>query len=555
MRDLRLIQTNPVAFFELSDGYDRRDLKRAYGKAIRQYRPETHPAEFQLIREAYEDLERALRYGQDRKQQQQAAQAWDMSSTAPKDTAPQPTPSTAQPKAKRRASTLSFRELATVDPKLALKKFKTMKRRTAQDYYAAAVLSDAVAGKSTQTYLIMLLDGFAAYPSDPGLHQLICEYVRNETPDTLIEKTLKFIAEKINDPSFYSLSEPLWIRLLGRPQADFESFQSLLSSCERKIKQTDLRARDAFYLRIVRLAVWVAPPQWTTNVLQELESRSASMDYESQSDLDFAAEIQGILGVNDKLKKNTPVRDRLLLALRLSCSESIHQSLRRILALLNESTQDTKAFQQSFPIDQSQDDEVWISAIYRLTVQVHPFVVDSEDQVSQQRQIDQTVELVNDLSEDAMKIFAAIKAGETRYRTLPFLLWIIGGTIGLALPIVVGLMLISTGAVSSVIAIVVLIALIIGLVVSFARWLSPKFLAPRLAELRNRRSKAAYQEHWRSRLFRFSRSSSETLDSSLAKIQFITDQRSNDELGKTIRFFTFQDTGLQIFSILQLVRS
>ena len=76
MNDLSLLATDPELFFGLDEGYERRDLKRAYGKAIRRYKPETHPAEFQQIRDAYERLEQRLRYGQQRREQQEAAQAW-----------------------------------------------------------------------------------------------------------------------------------------------------------------------------------------------------------------------------------------------------------------------------------------------------------------------------------------------------------------------------------------------------------------------------------------------------------------------------------------------
>ena len=63
MKNLDLLPSDPESFFGLSSPYDRRDLKRAYGKAIRQYNPESHPAEFQLVRDAYERLEKQLRYG------------------------------------------------------------------------------------------------------------------------------------------------------------------------------------------------------------------------------------------------------------------------------------------------------------------------------------------------------------------------------------------------------------------------------------------------------------------------------------------------------------
>jgi hypothetical protein len=55
--DWELLARDPLAFFALDAGYERDDLRRAYGKWIRRFRPETHPAEFQRLRAAYEKLE------------------------------------------------------------------------------------------------------------------------------------------------------------------------------------------------------------------------------------------------------------------------------------------------------------------------------------------------------------------------------------------------------------------------------------------------------------------------------------------------------------------
>ncbi len=58
--DWSLLPHSPRDFFGLSENFDRRDLKRAYGKLIRQYKPEHAPEEFRRIRVAYEALERNL---------------------------------------------------------------------------------------------------------------------------------------------------------------------------------------------------------------------------------------------------------------------------------------------------------------------------------------------------------------------------------------------------------------------------------------------------------------------------------------------------------------
>ncbi len=65
--DWRHLPHDPQAFFGLDGDFDRKQLKRAYGALIRQFKPETHPNEFQRIRQAYEQLESRSRYGVEQK--------------------------------------------------------------------------------------------------------------------------------------------------------------------------------------------------------------------------------------------------------------------------------------------------------------------------------------------------------------------------------------------------------------------------------------------------------------------------------------------------------
>ena len=54
---------DPIEFFELSGDFTAKDLKRAYTRKIKKYKPEKFPEEFKQIREAYEELEREMAYG------------------------------------------------------------------------------------------------------------------------------------------------------------------------------------------------------------------------------------------------------------------------------------------------------------------------------------------------------------------------------------------------------------------------------------------------------------------------------------------------------------
>ena len=59
-----LVSDDPVGFFGLPTGFDRKDLKRAYNALLRRYKPDKYPQEFQKLRAAFEQLDGELRYGQ-----------------------------------------------------------------------------------------------------------------------------------------------------------------------------------------------------------------------------------------------------------------------------------------------------------------------------------------------------------------------------------------------------------------------------------------------------------------------------------------------------------
>lgn len=57
-----LLARSPAEFFELAGEWDRRDLRRAYGRWIKRFKPDAHPDEFRKIRAGFERLEDELRF-------------------------------------------------------------------------------------------------------------------------------------------------------------------------------------------------------------------------------------------------------------------------------------------------------------------------------------------------------------------------------------------------------------------------------------------------------------------------------------------------------------
>jgi len=556
MNDLSLLPGDPVRFFGLTEGYDRRDLKRAYGKAIRIYKPESNPAEFGLVRDAYEQLERLLRYGKQRQQLSDAVDTWQRAPQAPspEPSAPAgtPKPSTPKPQRKPTAESVPLRTLATIDPDAALRRIETMSRRTPPDYYLAAILTDATTGKPTAKYLAHLLEGLQAYPSDPGLMNLATEFLRTEVPDAMMPKIVCYVAEKIRAPSFYMLTEPLWLRLVD--QLPFHQWGSLLADCERKIRQTEPAIRTVFYLRILRSAIWVAPSEWVERTIREIESQSAELQYTVEAELEFLSHIQQLLRSEVMSVSTNPVRRQLLDAIRLSCQRDDPALTAEVLKIVTRVAHDATGVRRAFPMATADNDTAWVLLIYSL-VEQYQLLLDDVEEVTPARLIAQVRHLVKDLKPQLERINAAINRADWNYRIWPLVFWMIFGTMVGALPVTVIPFLIfgGTGSAGALLALAGIVALLAGTYISYFRWFYPRFLHERLLKKRSLWSNQAYEKRWRSRLFRFVSSGNEPVQSMLVRIDAVGRAGDAMALGNTVAYFVRRDAGLCILAALRMM--
>lgn len=552
MSDLKWLPGDPMTFFELGQDFDRRDLKRAYGKAIRKYKPETHPSEFGMIREAYERLEKSLRYGQQIESMAQASEAWSPEQETPKDETPQlRKPQLSEPKPPQPEPTL--RQLAVADPVAATAKLESTLRRSPQDYYLAAILSDAVSLRSTSKYLAHLIDGLTAYPDDPGLTALTTEFLRTEIPDALLGKSIQFVARKIATPLFYVLTESLWLRSIET--TSFDEVRKLLDECERPIRQDDPSTRSTFQLRLMRSAIWVAPADWSSQILEDIEAQSATLNYTSQMDLQFLVDLQTLIrhrNVDD------PVREKLLSAVRASCRYDETQSVAQVDQTLAEVARDSAAFRKSFPCESDNDDVAWASVIDSVVDQLDAYRGASlnstpDSSVDENRLAAQTLQLIKDLVPDVNAVVHAVDQAKFRYKRLPMLLWLTILSIVGTLPLLMIIFLFDGGQGSGIVVLVMVTLLMATVVGSFFGWLYPKVLAPRQEKFKQTRLMRDYGKYWRARLFRFSQACGEPISMQCLRIGQMGHQTNQAGISDLVIHFIRQDTGLVVFATLQRV--
>jgi curved DNA-binding protein CbpA len=217
-----LLPNNPLEFFGLAPGFDRKELKRAYGKLIKQFKPESHPAEFQKIREAYEVLESQNRYGVQQALMSQLSSAWNITTDR---NIPHASNTDQESVA---AEVVNDFDAAIAQPLATYKRLARGSNRSPQDFYILATLSDLVDSHSENMYVKWLLTGVNEHPGDPGLLRLLTEYLAAFAESNIACSTLLTLSKLIEGSDFYRVTERLWDRLLDElPFATFSKTRRL----------------------------------------------------------------------------------------------------------------------------------------------------------------------------------------------------------------------------------------------------------------------------------------------------------------------------------------
>ncbi|PNY37109.1 hypothetical protein C2E31_09730, partial [Rhodopirellula baltica] len=416
MYKIDLLPSDPEQFFALQTGnYDRRELKRSYGKAIRQFKPDEHPAEFQLIRQAYERLERALRYQADNDRSEQANSAWQRLPTIPP-SANSAEPASTFPNLKHDSyESQSIEQLAIANPNEAFAQLRRQPSRTPQEYYLTAVLTDFSHSDQRHPFLMELLDGLAIHSNDPGLMSLTLEYVRNEISDDELIDAICLIAERNRTPLCYALTETLWTRLVR--QRPFESWSKELDSFESKLRQTSPRTRACFSIRLLHSAIWNAPRQWTHDRLTQIESNSAHLDEASQYELEFLEAIGQILEHTSPETESNAVRRHLLTLIKSHCEANEGEAIGVVVPIIAELVRDPTTFRDAFPMNHDPSIEGWVTAVQILVNELSPYTI--QDEHEQRNDNQPIIRLLKELEPTVVQVLNGQERARSKYYIHP----------------------------------------------------------------------------------------------------------------------------------------
>ena len=301
---------NPEAFFGLSGDYDRKELKRRYNRLLRQFKPEKHPDEFRRIRSAYEQLDNRLRYGAplSRLQPEQERYTWNIPDGAGRPDSPDGDPSDkAEPRQVARPAPKPLHErLKTESPEAIFAEVKAVADKQPYHFYALAVLSDGLEQSVPQGFVKWILRGLKSFPHDVALLQLLRSYIRHIPPDEQVAGLLTAVSQVIRDERFYSLTEPLWDRLLQ--QAPFSRFRAVLARCEENVVDYQVIRKLTFYIHILKRAMWSADDDWTDEKFDFLEQHYQEIPGVLDYDVEVLLHLREYQRLRGEFRSGHPLR-------------------------------------------------------------------------------------------------------------------------------------------------------------------------------------------------------------------------------------------------------
>lgn len=319
-----LLPRDAVRFFGLAEGFDRKDLKRAYNRLLRIYKPEKFPAEFQKIRAAYEQLDEELRYhGGTTIRRVPVPQDWRTDDDATGRAAS--SDREVQPPAK-----LAER-LKSESPATLFEELKQRDHKTPFDYYALAVLSDVVE-KSPTGFAKWLVEGVAAHRSDGALKQLLHDYLRSANSGKLLLKLLPAVARAVRSDEFYPLTEPAWQTVLD--ECEFHKFADAYDRCEAELRDSHIVGRMAFLIHMLKTALWrdSEVDGWSARQFAFVEENFESIPPWLEWDVEILSIAREYLAIRQQFVGQSPLRGRLDAALEAYFTKSQEEGDRAIVA-------------------------------------------------------------------------------------------------------------------------------------------------------------------------------------------------------------------------------
>lgn len=333
-----LLPHNPQDFFGLEDQFDRKDLKRAYNRLLKKYKPERHPEEFKKLRSAFEDLEEQLRYGRSVEVRElHETYQWHSPSTV-----------NDGPQAELKGPPPLTQQLTQQPVKTVYAELSGQADKSPYDFYALALMSDLVQ-KDKSMFFRWLATGLKGHPTDLGLSSLLRAHLASPNiPIQSLSQTLLTFSKVVNSDEFYFFTERAWKRLLR--ETNFATFQKTLAACESNLKSFAIQNRLTFYLTMLRVGIWKADPEWAQSTFDFLDENSIELGPFADYEMEFVRFLVRYKKEHASIIDSNATRKDIHEAIVAWCDLPSHESDPRILSVINRLGDNGKLILNAFPV-------------------------------------------------------------------------------------------------------------------------------------------------------------------------------------------------------------
>ena len=526
--DWSLLPYRPKEFFELPKEFDRKTLKRAYNKLIRQYKPEKFPAEFKRIRAAFEMLEDELRYGKSSVSPTSNFQEYVWQPTQE----PAATVKVAPQKTVRQ-------RLASESPVTIYKDVRSQATKTPYDFFVLATLSDVVTQDPT-LYFQWILTGLQEHPNDPGLIALIQHFFHQDLDESFLRSSLMTTSKVITTDRFYFVTERGWQRLLKI--SDFSLFQKALARCEANLKDHRNDNQLVFYADLLKAAIWKADPAWLEQKFALLEGNDGRLGQQMEYELEILDQLRAYQATANEFTRGCPTRTALHDAIvdYYSCDELEGDA--KVIECQTRLGTDAQALLQTFDDDEELNQSSFVMLWYAINEDVsqrHGFRTGSKfrSRKHQSNYMSRLYRLIEDLDETW---FLSTRHLMTYYG----LVW--GSYL---LLILAPFILMSSWLSSTPVLIGCFIAAAVGAIVNHF-FIFPRTVKPQFDNHIMRTIRKSYEEHWRGRFVQFFDATGTNMDQLVRAMAHIISEE--DHFGGATTWLPemlYSDMGLLIYSM------
>lgn len=375
--DWHCLPHDPQGFFQLPSDFDRKALKRRYNEFLKQFKPEKFPEEFQKIRAAYEALDQRLRYGADigmpsielpqyrwnvdvvdTPVSQPLEPVSDAGSSEPRSRprSQEPPPPPTRPK--------SWTErLRDESPASVLEALKQIGDKRPFHFFALALIEDSAPDAERLVFLKWLLRGWKRWPGDPAITELIANFLKHDVSEEDAPQVLRAVAKIVKGDEFYFLTESLWDRLLR--VLPFAQFRRLLEECESQLMDHRVAARTAFYIHLLKPALWLADDDWIEAAFDQIIQENQQLLWRFEVDLELLQQLKDYLGERLETVGDHPLRREMDRVIRSYCIDDEQEFDRQFLTCSVRLGSESDTVFSAFPLEMDRDSH---GALYRLWI-------------------------------------------------------------------------------------------------------------------------------------------------------------------------------------------